>query len=158
MRPINVVYLTPEGQGRLEEELAYLRLVRRREVAERLRDAMDEGDDPEESAAYEIAREEQAFLEGRIREVETLLARAQVLEAIRGGDTVSIGSVVTVRADGESIDKKYHIVSPVEADPRGGRISYESPLGKALLNRRAGESVEVQAPDGLLRYHLLEFD
>jgi transcription elongation factor GreA len=156
MKLTKVVYLTPEGQAKLEEELAYLRLVRRREVAERLREAMDEGDDPEESVAYDIAREEQAFLEGRIREVESLLARAQVLEAITGSDTVSIGSVVTIRGEGESGPERYHIVSPVEADPRQGRISYESPLGKALLERQVGERVEVQAPDGLLRYTLME--
>jgi transcription elongation factor GreA len=154
---LDVVYLTPDGQAKLEHELGYLRDVKRREVAARLREAMDEGDDPEESAAYEAARNDQAFLEGRISDIEALLARARLIEPSEDGDIVRIGSTVVVREEGGEV-RRYRLVGRVESDPRMGKISYESPLGEALLDRRAGEVVEVRAPDGLIQYHILKVE
>ena len=150
-----IVYLTPEGFQSLEEELEYLKSVRRQEVAERLHNALGEGE-LIENAELEIARSEQAFVEGRILDLEEKLRNARII--IRAGqdtDTVGIGNTVKVREDGESVDEEYFVVGSSEADPRNGRISNESPLGKALIGQRVGAKAVVRAPDGDLVFEII---
>ncbi len=139
-------YLTQEGYVKLQEELELLRTVRRQEIAERLHEAM-EGGELIDNAEYEAAKNEQAFVEGRIKELEILLATARVVEEIGPVDSVQVGSRVTIREVGNE-DEQYTIVGAAEADPSLGKISNESPLGRALMNRKAGESVQVDAPAG----------
>jgi transcription elongation factor GreA len=139
-------YLTKEGFERLQNELEYLRTEKRAEVADRLRDAMEDGE-LIENAELEAAKNEQSFVEGRIKELEILLANAHLIEENTNGDTIQVGSKVTVK-EGKMSPEEYVIVGHAEADPRLGRISNESPLGKALLNHKAGDKVNVEAPGG----------
>jgi len=153
--PGKKVFLTPEGRERLEKELEYLRTVRRREVAERIHIAK-EGGDLMENAGYDEAKNEQAFLEGRILTLESILKHAVIIE--KGPtDRVGLGSRVTVVEEGGE-PETYHIVGSAEADPANGRISNESPLGKALIGHRVGEEVEVQTPGGLLHFRILNIE
>lgn len=140
------VYLTPEGFLRLREELRYLIEVRRPEVAALIADAKAAGD-VMENAAYEEAKDQQAFVEARIRHLEDLIARAHIIEPSGVSGEVSIGSRVTVAEDGQP-PEEFHLVGSVEADPSAGRISNESPLGRALLGKRPGEVARVETPDG----------
>jgi len=137
-------FLTPEGFKKLQDELEYLRTIKRNEVANRLHEAMD-GGELIENAEYEAAKNEQAFVEGRIQELDLILATAQVIEEGENGDVVQVGSTVTIQEQG-SKSQKYTIVGAAEANPRSGLISNESPIGKALLNRRKGDKVKVEAP------------
>jgi transcription elongation factor GreA len=139
-------YLTRQGYDKLQDELDYLRTTKRHEVAERLHEAM-EGGELIEDAEYEAAKNEQAFVEGRIQELEILLANARVIEDKGKMDVVQIAATVTIQED-KNEPEVYTIVGPAEASPREGRISHESPLGRALLNHRAGDIVHVDAPDG----------
>ncbi len=148
------VYLTAEGYKKLEEELNNLRNVRRQEVAMRLREAM-EGGELIDNAEYEAAKNEQAFVEGRILELEHLLAQAQVIEHTEPSEVVEIGSTVVVR-EGNRKPETFKIVGAAEANPKEGLISNESPLGKALLQKRVGDIVDVNAPDGVLRFRVVE--
>ena len=148
------VYLTAEGYKKLEEELNNLRNVRRQEVAMRLREAM-EGGELIDNAEYEAAKNEQAFVEGRILELEHLLAQAQVIEHTEPSEVVEIGSTVVVR-EGNRKPETFKIVGAAEANPKEGLISNESPLGKALLKKRVGDIVDVNAPDGVLRFRVVE--
>ena len=150
-------FLTPSGMKKLEEELEYLRTVRRQEVAQRLHDAM-EGGDIQENAEYEDARNERAFVEGRILTLETILNQATLIEEGTGPtDQVGLGSRVTVIEvnGGEGEPEQYHVVGSAEADPVAGRISNESPLGRVLMGAKVGEVVKVNAPDGLLRFKIV---
>ncbi len=149
-------FLTPEGLKKLEEELEYTRTVRRREVAERLR-AVLEGQDVLENAEYEDAKNEQAFVEGRILTLETILKSAEIIEKGGPSDRVGIGSHVTVSED-DGEPETYQIVGSAEADPKSGRISNESPLGKALLGYRVGDEVIVNAPDGILGFRIIAIE
>jgi transcription elongation factor GreA len=144
------IYVTAEGLQKLEDELTHLRTVKRQEVAERLHEAIQDGE-LIENAEYEAAKNEQAFVEGRILELELMLSRAHVIEASADKDIVRIGSTVVVQEDGGT-KETYTIVGAAEADPKDGRISNESPLGKALLNQKVGDTVEVTAPAGTLRF------
>ena len=139
-------FLTKEGNKKLQEELDYLRTVKRQEVAQRLHEAM-EGGELIEDAEYEAAKNEQAFVEGRIQELEILLANARVIDESKNGDVVQVGSKVTIQED-KNDPETYIIVGPAEANPRNGRISNESPLGRALMEHRAGDNVRVEAPGG----------
>jgi transcription elongation factor GreA len=139
-------FLTRQGYQKLQEELDYLRTVKRQEVAARLHEAM-EGGELIEDAEYEAAKNEQAFVEGRIQELEMLLANARVIEDGTKSEVVQIGVTVTIQ-EGENEPEIYTIVGPAEANPREGRISNESPLGRALMDRRADEQVRVDAPAG----------
>ncbi|MCL4248710.1 MAG: transcription elongation factor GreA [Anaerolineae bacterium] len=141
-------YLTPEGFRDIETKLKYLRDVRRAEVAERLRLAMEEGGDLSENAEYEDAKNEQAFVEGDILRLETILSSAQIIENSGKRDHVSVGARVTVQEKGTSDKEVYHLVGSAEANPADGRISVESPMGKALLGAKVGDQVNVQAPAG----------
>jgi len=133
--------------------LEYLRTVRRREVAQRLRAVLD-GQDVLENAEYEDAKNEQAFVEGRILTVETILKSTVLIQEGGPTDRVGIGNRVTVEEEGEE-PETYHIVGFAEADPKSGRISNESPLGKALLGYRVGDEVIVNAPAGILCFRII---
>ena len=142
------VYLTREGFEAIEQELQHLKVVRRQEIAERLHNALGEGE-LIENAELEEARREQSYVEGRILGLEEQLRKATLIDTlIRTEDIVSIGSRVKVQEDGESTAEDYFVVGSAEADPRNGRISNESPLGLALLGKRVGDKAVVQAPAG----------
>lgn len=151
---MHAVYVTAEGLKKLEEELDLLRTVKRQEVAQRLHEAM-EGGELIENAEYEAAKNEQAFVEGRILELERMLAQAKVIEPGGSKDVVKIGSTVVVQ-EGTNKPETYTIVGAAEAKPREGLISNESPLGKALLDRRPGDEIEVHAPAGVLRFKVVK--
>lgn len=140
-------FLTREGFEKLQEELEYLRTQRRQEIAQRLHEAM-EGGELIENAEYEAAKNEQAFVEGRIKELEILLATARIVDEIPAADTVQVGCRVTIQEEGSDSHETYSIVGAAEADPSEGKISNESPLGKALLNHKPGDKVQVDAPAG----------
>jgi transcription elongation factor GreA len=142
------VYVTAEGLEKLKAELNQLITVDRPRVAARIHDAKLDGD-ISENAEYEDAKQEQSFLEGRIATLESQLRNAEVIEA-GNGDKVSIGSKVVIKgADGE---ETFTIVGSAEASPRDGRISNESPVGAALMGRKKGDKVTVQAPAGPVSY------
>jgi transcription elongation factor GreA len=149
-------FLTKEGFEKLQDELDYLRTVKRQEVADRLHEAM-EGGELIENAEYEAAKNEQAFVEGRIQGLEMLLATARVIEDDKKKkfDLVQVGSTVTIQEDGYE-EETYTIVGAAEANPREGKISNESPIGKAILNHRAGEDVHVEAPDGSYKIRIVK--
>jgi len=147
------VYLTPEGIEKLKAERDQLVNVRRPALAERLRKAIQQGD-LSENADYIAAKEEQGFLEGRIREVEAMLRNAAVIEKSECTGEVCLGSRVTVREEGCPDPEVYHLVGPAEADPANGCISYESPLGQALLGHRPGDTVQVSAPGGEIQFEI----
>ena len=154
---MNKTFLTQEGFEKLKEELEHLRNVRRKEVAERLRDAVSDGDRLGEDPEYEAAKTEQAFVEGRIRELEILLSQARIIESNGENDTIEFGSVVTIQED-DLDPEKYTIVGATEANPRKGLISNESPLGKALMGRGVGDEVEVSAPSGSFQVKVLKIE
>ena len=147
------ILLTPEGRAKFEAELNYLVSVKRPQVADRLREAID-GGDLSENVGYEDAKHEQSFVEGRILTLESLLKRGVVVEGTRASETVSFGSQVTVAEQGGG-EESFLLVGSAEADPSEGRISNESPLGKALLDRKVGDEVAVEAPDGVLHFKIL---
>jgi transcription elongation factor GreA len=150
-------FLTKEGHKKLEEELEFLREVKRKEVAERLHEAAESSlgefvEDPE----FEAAKNEQSFVEGRIRELEVLLANAKVIKKKRKTNgEVEIGVTVVIR-EGRRKPEEYLIVGAAEANPREGKISHESPLGRALLGAKVGEKVEVEAPSGSFSVKIVE--
>lgn len=146
-------FLTPEGLRRLEEELEYLKTVKRKEVAERIKQAKAFGD-LSENSEYEDAKNEQAFVEGRILALEQLLRNAKVIQGNGASGEVAVGSRVRVRDLASGEEYEYWIVGSAEADPSQARISNESPVGRALLGRRPGEVVEVQVPAGFLRLQI----
>jgi transcription elongation factor GreA len=139
--------MTREGYERLQTELEQLVTTKRREIAAWLRDAKAGGDEPGENAEVAAALDEQAALERRIRELEATLALARIAEPVDG--VAGVGQLVRMRVAGSTIPFEYHLVGPPESDPRRGRISVESPVGEALVGRRAGEVVEVRAPGGV---------
>ena len=145
------VYVSAEGLKKLEAELEELRTVRRAEVAGRIHNAMEFGDFSENSE-LEQAKNDQAFLEGRILTLEQMLKNAVVIDQNSHHERVEIGSHVMVEAEGERAE--YVIVGSAEAAPSEGRISNESPVGLALLGKRVGDEVQVSAPKGLLRFTL----
>jgi len=146
-------FLTAEGHKKLLEELGFLKSVRRTEVALAIHEAKMDGDVTENSA-YEEAKRQQAFLEGRIMTLEAMLKSAVIIEAAPQGDVVTIGSRVTVAEAGFDAEA-YTIVGSAEANPANGRISNESPLGKALLGQRAGSEVSFDTPGGRVQIKIL---
>jgi len=149
------VFLTAEGIENLRRELEYLVNVRRPELARILRRAIQQGD-LSENADYIAAKEEQAFLEGRIQQIETMLRNAVLIESNGLAGVVDLGSQVTVLEEGRETPEVFRIVGPAEADPLNGKVSHESPLGQALLGRRAGDVVTVDAPAGPITFRVLE--
>lgn len=153
--------LTKEGLERLSEELEHLRTVGREEVAERLHRAFEDGQDDDfvESAELEAARNEQSFLEGRIKELEDILKNYQLIgENGEPHDFVRVGDKVTVMEQGYDEEERYHLVGPAEADPAEGRISNESPLGQALVGSKVGEVVRINAPNGVLEFQVVKIE
>jgi transcription elongation factor GreA len=148
-------YLTPEGAAKLREELVELTGPRREELAQRLRSAIQMGD-LSENADYHKAKEDQAFLEGRIQEIEAVLRNAIIVEKTHS-DVVMVGSRVTVQEDHYD-PETYYVVGAKEADPRKNKISNESPIGKALMDHKAGDVVEAEVPDGRIRFKILKVE
>jgi transcription elongation factor GreA len=150
-------YLTSEGREKLEAELEELRNVRRLEVMDRLYKAKDSAG-TEENSDYEDARNEQAFLEGRILEVDDLLKNAVLIEEGRAPDgRIQIGSHFTLRSD-DGDEDEYTVVGSAEADAAHGRISNESPVGRAVIGHRKGDKVDVQVPAGLVKFSIVSVD
>ncbi len=145
------VYLTAEGLAKLEAELQHLITNERPRVAARIHDAKQDGD-ISENAEYEDAKQEQSFLEGRIATLEGQLKNAQVI-AGNNGDKVGIGSKVRIK--GDEGEETFTIVGSAEAAPREGRISNESPVGQALMNKKKGDKVTVQSPGGASDYTVI---
>ena len=147
MRQGNAVYITEEGLEKIKEELNHLKEVKRLEISDRLEAAIAQGD-LSENADYHYAKQEQAFMEGRIKDLEDTLRRAKVIEDGGPSDTVRVGSTVTIVEDGMGETETYRIVGVEEASPGDGFISNESPIGRALLGGRVGETVTVETPAG----------
>lgn len=149
-------FLTKEGYQKLQDELEHLRTTKRQEVAARLHEAM-EGGELIENAEYEAAKNEQAFVEGRIQELEMLLATARVIEdnGKKKSDTITIGSKVTMK-EGNFEAETFIIVGAAEANPREGKISNESPIGKAILNHKVGDTVRVETPGGTYNVKIIK--
>lgn len=147
-------FLTPEGKERLEQELEFLRQVRRPEVAEHIRLAREDGD-LSENAGYDAAKEEQAHVEGRILTLENILKNARLIENDGRSSSVTVGSTVTVQEEGYDAET-FYIVGPAEVDPTQGRISNKSPLGQALLGKTVGAKVRVNTPNGVTVFAILQ--
>ncbi len=150
------VPLTKQGLDKLQKELEELTTVRRAEVAQRIHDAK-ELVGAQNAPEYEDVRSEQAFVEGRIQEIESLLSNAVMIEATHDHQTVSLGSEVTLK-DGGGKKSKYVIVGITEANPKEGKISNESPVGMALIGKKVGESVEIKAPAGMMTWKIEKID
>ena len=148
--------ITRDGLRKLEEELNFLRTVRRVQVAERLHNAQDDGE-LIENAEYEDAKTEQAFLEGRILSLEAMLSTAVIIKDDGPQGVVNVGSKVTVKEAGGK-PEVYQLVGAAEANPKDGRISNESPLGRALLGRKEGDDVKVNAPAGTISFRVVAID
>ncbi len=148
-------YLTPEGEAKLKVELAELTGPRREELAQRLRSAIQMGD-LSENADYHKAKEDQAFLEGRIQEIEAALRTAVIIEK-KHSDVVTVGSHVTIQEENFT-PETYHVVGAKEADPRNGKISNESPIGRALMDHKVGDVVEAETPDGKIPFKILKIE
>ena len=154
---MTTTFLTKEGFEKLQDELDYLRTAKRQEVANRLHEAM-EGGELIENAEYEAAKNEQSFVEGRIQELEVLLATASVIDNNKKKNKdaeIQVGATVTIQEDGFE-EETYTIVGATEANPREGKISNESPIGKALLNHRVGDEVQVESPDGAYTVRIIK--
>ena len=148
--------LTQEGYNKLEEELEYLKAVKRKEVAERLKVAISFGD-LSENAEYDEAKNEQAKLEEQILKLDEKLRKAVIIDESQiDVNVVTIGSIVKVNDVEFDEEVEYTIVGSAEADPYDGKISNESPVGKALLGRTVGDEVDVQVPDGTAKFKILE--
>jgi len=149
-------FLTREGYETLQNELEFLRTKKREEIAQRLHEAM-EGGELIEDAEYEAAKNEQAFVEGRIQELEMLLANARIIDENAPHNVVQVAAKVTIQ-EGDNDPEVYTIVGPAEANPRSGFISNESPLGKALMDHKAGDRVKVDAPGGSFYVKVLKVE
>lgn len=154
--PEKQIILTAEGLKKIEQKLDHLKSVRRREVAERIKQAIEFGDISENSE-YEDAKNEQAFIEGEILTLEKMLRNAKLIDEDEiSTDVVTIGSTVMLK-DLEIGDMlEYTIVGSAEADPTESRISNESPVGEAILGRKVGSIVEVNVPAGTLKYEIVD--
>ncbi len=139
-------YLTPEGKQKLQAELEQLKTDGRNELAARLKQAISMGD-LSENADYHKAKEDQGFLEGRIQEIEAILRNSEIIQEKSTYQHVAVGAHVTIQ-EGDYPAETYHLVGSREANPQDGRISHESPIGKALLGHKTGDSVEVKLPNG----------
>lgn len=150
------VLLTPDGLSKLEKELDHLKTVRRREVAARIKQALEFGDISENSE-YDDAKNEQAFIEGRIATLEKMLRNARVIDdEVTETDVVTVGCKVRLKDLEYGDEFEYTLVGSAEADPASGRISNESPVGRAIMGQKVGAVVEVEAPAGTLKYEVVE--
>jgi transcription elongation factor GreA len=150
------IYLTPEGEANLKKELADLKGPQRQALAKRLRDAIQMGD-LSENADYHKAKEDQAFLEGRVQELEYVLSKAIIKQDDGLRDEVALGRKVTVQED-DFEPEVYSMVGAKEADSRNGKISYESPFGRALMGHKVGDEVEAETPGGKIRLKILKIE
>ncbi len=149
-------YLTVEGEAKLRAELEELKGPKREELARRLRSAIQMGD-LSENADYHKAKEDQGFLEGRIQEIEYVLRNVVIIEKNVNRDFVSVGNHVTIQ-EGDFPSETYHVVGAKEADPRNGRISNESPIGRALMDHKVGDEVEAETPGGKIKLKILKIE
>lgn len=150
------IILTSEGMAKLKEELENLKVVRRKEVAAKIKEARAQGD-LSENAEYDAAKEEQAEIESRIATIEKMIRNAEVIDEDElNTGRVNLGNKVTVLDEEFDEELTYTIVGPAEADPAELRLSNESPLGQALMGRSIGDVVENNAPDGVLRFKILD--
>ena len=148
----DILYITKDGLKKLKGELKELVDVKRPEIAHQIQSAREMGD-ISENAAYDEAKREQAFIEGRITELEDIIKNSKVAEG-KTSEVVLVGSQVTLHVDGDEV--VFHIVGAPEANPVDKKISHESPLGKALLGKKVGDKVEVEAPIGNITYTILK--
>ena len=148
------IYLTPEGADKLRKELEQLKGPRRNELSARLRHAVSQGD-LSENADYISAKEDQAFLEGRILELELLFKEATIVDRKAPSGKVEVGGTVVVLNETEA-EETFHIVGEKEADPRNGKISHKSPIGKSLMRKARGDVVTVKTPGGKLTFKILK--
>jgi len=146
------MYLTKEGLDELKKELDELNNVKRPDILERVSAARNMGD-LSENAEYTAAREELSFIDGRIDELEALLSNAEIIKSTVGHSVIKLGSTVTLHTKGTK--EIFKVVGEWEADPKEKKISHESPLGKALIGKKVGEKVEVEAPAGKLVYSII---
>lgn len=149
------VILTSEGLVKIKEELQFLKREKRKEIAESIKDAKEYGD-ISENAEYDDAKNEQAFVEGRIAELEKMIKNVKIVKRASRCDRVKIGCTVEVASDGKQV--KYRIVGPSESSPSEGRISHESPLGAALIDKAVGEVIDLKLPDQKLKYRIISID
>ena len=148
-------YLTKDGEEELRKELKQLIEVRRPELAQKLKEAVAQGD-LKENADYHDAKEQQGFIEGRIQHIEAILRNAIVVEDEGPSDEVRIGSTVIIREDGTDEDEEYKIVGTAEANPRERKISQKSPIGAALIAKRKGKKAKVQTPSGVINFKIID--
>lgn len=149
----DIVYLTEDGLKEIKEELAYLKGEKREEISQKLETAIAQGD-LKENADYHAAKEEQAFTEGRIKDLEYSLRNVQIIENKGPSDRVRVGSTVTVTEDGYDDEETYKIVGAHEADPSKGLISNESPIGRALIGSKVGQVVAAETPGGQIQFQV----
>ena len=150
------ILLTKEGYKKLEEELKYLKTVKRKEIADRISHALSFGD-LSENAEYEEAKNEQAFVEGKILSLEEKLRKAEIVDD-EGNNSgkITLGSRVVLENLDQNKKVEYFIVDSVEADPSARKISFESPLAQALVNKKEGDEVKIKVPAGIVRYRIIE--
>ncbi len=147
------VHITPEGLETVRKELDQLVTVRRPAIVAKIKAAREFGD-LSENFEYHAAKNEQGFMEARVKELEQIIKNHVLIHAAKSSGVVNMGSTVRFLEDGESDGEAYRIVGPAEADPKAGTVSYESALGKALLGHRVGEEVEVKTPNGTYRVRI----
>lgn len=151
--------LTPEGLEKLQKEHQYLTTTKRAEIAERIYQAKEEGD-LRENAEYDEAKREQGFVEGRIKQLEHMLKHVKLIRSTNGSSVIRIGSTVTILEEDldEEETETYTIVGAAEASPQTGRISNESPWGKAMLGKKVGDSITVKTPGGEVSFEVIEVE
>lgn len=152
------ILMTAEGLKKLEDELDELKLVRRKEVSEKIKQALAFGD-LSENSEYDEAKNEQAQVEARIAQIEGMLKVARVIKDDAGAkDSVSVGRTVKIYDEEFEEEETYSIVGPTEADPSNNKLSYESPIGKALLGKKVGDEVSVETPGGVIKLKIIEIE
>lgn len=151
------IILTHEGLSNLEQELQELKVVRRKDVAAKIKEARGQGD-LSENAEYDAAKEEQAEIEARIITIENMLRNAEVIDSGNVTDTVSIGNTIKIFDNEFEEELEYTIVGSAEADPLNGKISNESPLGASIIGHKVGDTVQVDTPDGIISFKILEIN
>jgi transcription elongation factor GreA len=148
----NQIFLTKEGLEKFKKELKELKTVKRKEIAKKIEEAIELGD-LSENAEYSSVKDEQAFTEARIAELENIIRNVTIIEESKGSEQVDLGSTVIVEREG--VTKKFFIVGSHEVDPVQGKISNESPLGRAFLGKRKGDIVEVEVPAGKMKFKII---
>lgn len=147
-------YFTKEGLEKLKKELDYLQNVKRKDVSEKIRHTASQGD-LKENAAYHMAKDEQGFIEGRIKELRDILSQAELIKEGRG-EKVEVGSTVFLKSKDE--ESKYQIVGPEEADIMCGKVSFKSPLGEAVFGKKKGDVVELKTADSVEKYKITKIE